>query len=192
MNTWQFGVVIALWAAWLAYWTAAAAGQGKPVLRRESDLSRSLQSYPMILGGLLMAIPDLQLPVFDERVPGLPMVWRTGLGIAAVVVGLLFTVWARRHLADNWSVSVIVRTGHELVLRGPYAWVRHPIYTGALLALMGTAITGGQWRGLVGALLVAASLLYKIRLEERFLSEHFGDEYRRYCSTVPALVPLVY
>lgn len=192
MNLWQFLTVITMWLAWLAFWVAAARHQEKPVVRRESDMSRRLQSYPMIAGGLLLAIPNLGQPFFDATLPGLPTAWSAPVGMAAVAAGLLFTVWARLFLADNWSVSVIVRSNHELVHSGPYAWVRHPIYSGALLALLGTALTGGQWRGLIGVMLVAASLLYKIRLEERFLEDHFGEAYRRYCSKVRALVPLVY
>lgn len=192
MNLWQFGVVITLWLAWLAFWVAAARGREKAVVRRESDWSRRLQSYPLILGGLLLAVPDLELAFLDARLPGLPTAWSAPVGVALVAAGLLFTVWARLFLADNWSVSVIVRSDHELVHRGPYAWVRHPIYSGALLALLGTALIGGQWRGFIGLMLIAASLLYKIRLEERFLEDHFGDAYRDYCSRVRALVPLVF
>ena len=73
--------------------------------------------------------------------------------------------------------------------QGPYRYVRHPIYTGLLLALFGTALETGAWRGVVGFALVTLGVLYKYRIEEQFLVRKFGDEYRRYQAEVPALVP---
>jgi len=86
---------------------------------------------------------------------------------------------------------VTIKTGHELVRTGPYACVRHPIYTGLLVAALGTAATVGQARGLVALALMALAFALKIRTEERFMTELFGDAYARYRSEVKALIPFV-
>jgi protein-S-isoprenylcysteine O-methyltransferase Ste14 len=114
------------------------------------------------------------------------------VGIALTLVGLSFAVWARFFLGGNWSGIVTVKAHHTLVRSGPYALVRHPIYSGLLLALIGTAVVYNQVRCLLAAALVLAMLLLKIRIEERFMSEQFGSAYRDYKQKVTALIPFVW
>jgi protein-S-isoprenylcysteine O-methyltransferase Ste14 len=178
--------ILGPWAVWLAYWMKASSG-AKQTVKREGRLSRTVQSIPLIVGCALVALPDpgagawsLANTHFD------PQQWT---GIATVVAGLTFSVWGRRHLGPNWSVSVTLKAGHELVRSGPYALVRHPIYTGCLLAIAGAALVTEQWRGAAGFALIFASLAYKVRVEERWLSTYFGDPYRAYRQQVRALVP---
>jgi protein-S-isoprenylcysteine O-methyltransferase Ste14 len=102
---------------------------------------------------------------------------------------LAFAVWARRHIGSNWSGTVTVKTDHVLVRTGPYGWARHPIYTGLLTAILGTAIARGDLRGLLGVVLCTIAFVIKLRIEERWMREVFGEEYRRYSKEVPALVP---
>ena len=85
-----------------------------------------------------------------------------------------------------------VKQEHELIRGGPYAQVRHPIYTGLLLAFIGTAIVRGEWRGVLAVLIVFAALWRKLRLEERWMTETFGDEYRRYRERTAALIPFIF
>ena len=106
-----------------------------------------------------------------------------------LVVGLVFSVWARVHLGRNWSGVVTVKQGHELIRTGPYAYVRHPIYTGLIAAMVGTAIASGTVRAAIGVLIIAASFVVKLRREEVFMRETFPGEYPRYAAEVPALVP---
>lgn len=85
-----------------------------------------------------------------------------------------------------------MKEGHELVTTGPYAILRHPIYSGLLLALVGSAIAVGEWRAVLA---VALALLYfvpKLRLEERWMRQEFGEAYRVYCERTRALVPFVW
>jgi protein-S-isoprenylcysteine O-methyltransferase Ste14 len=82
-----------------------------------------------------------------------------------------------------------VKEGHELITSGPYALVRHPIYTGLLMALAGTAIAQGEWRGLLAAALVFGALWRKLRLEEKWMRSRFGESYEAYSRRVAALVP---
>ena len=115
-----------------------------------------------------------------------------GIGACIVVAGLAFTVWARIHLGRNWSGTVTLKYGHELVRSGPYRIVRHPIYTGLLVAFAGSAIARGEWRGIVAVFIAFAALWRKLRLEERWMVETFGNEYLEYRAGVAALILFVY
>jgi len=183
--------IVVPWLAWLAYWIHAAPGT-KETVRMERRLSRTLQSIPLIVGSALIVLP---LPLFGlaHRLPADPafgpMQWG---GLTVVVAGLLFSVWGRVYLGTNWSVSVTLKDDHELVRSGPYALVRHPIYSGCLAALAGGAMIRGEWYAAFGFALIFLSLAYKVQLEERWLSEHFGEAYRTYRRQVRALVPGLY
>lgn len=111
------------------------------------------------------------------------------LGALLVIGGVFFACWARYVIGSNWSSEVQVKQGHELIERGPYAYVRHPIYTGLLLAFLGTAMAIGEWRGLLSLAIVAASFWFKLRLEERWMRENFGQAYTDYMRRVKALIP---
>jgi protein-S-isoprenylcysteine O-methyltransferase Ste14 len=182
-------VIPVLWAMWGVYWMIASAF-AKPVRRRESVASRASHVAPLVLGAALLASWRLAGPVLDARfLPrGLAWFW---LGTALVVAGLLFAVAGRNHLGGNWSGTVTLKQGHTLTRSGPYRFVRHPIYTGILLAVLGTAVAEGEWRGLVAFAAVLAAFLRKVRIEEQFMLDAFGEEYRRYRREVPALLPWV-
>ena len=105
------------------------------------------------------------------------------------MLGLLVTLWARWTLAGNWSSDVTFKQGHELIRRGPYRFVRHPIYTGLLMMCLGTAIEIGHSR--LAGLLVAAAFWIKLKQEERLLLRHFPDEYPAYQKQVKAIVPFL-
>ena len=115
--------------------------------------------------------------------------WQFWAGALVTAAGLGFTVWARIHLGRNWSGSVTLKQGHELVLTGPYALVRHPIYTGLLVAFAGTALARAEWRGVLAVLIAWAALGRKLRVEERWMAGNFGERYAQYMARVPALVP---
>jgi protein-S-isoprenylcysteine O-methyltransferase Ste14 len=108
-----------------------------------------------------------------------------------LATGLALAVWARRHLGRNWSGIVTVKQDHELIRSGPYGLVRHPIYTGLLLAILGTAGAIGEWRGLFAFALITVGFVLKFKMEERFMSETFGEQYARYRAEVRSLIPFV-
>lgn len=113
------------------------------------------------------------------------------LGLAITVAGIGFAMWARLLLGGNWSAVVTIKEGHNFVRKGPYNIVRHPIYSGGLFALIGTALVIAEWRCLIGILLVFLAWWSKLRLEEQFLREQFGAEYVAYQREVKALIPFV-
>jgi protein-S-isoprenylcysteine O-methyltransferase Ste14 len=104
-----------------------------------------------------------------------PQLWITNLGIAITAAGLLFAIWARAYLGGNWSGTVTVKVGHQLIRTGPYRWVRHPIYSGMILAMIGTALSLGQLRGLTAVVLLWIGFTIKSRIEERFMTATFTD-----------------
>jgi protein-S-isoprenylcysteine O-methyltransferase len=110
-------------------------------------------------------------------------------GVAATVAGCLFAIWARLTLGANWSGRATVKQGHELIVRGPYALARHPIYTGLILALIGTALVIGEWRCVLGVFIILLALLVKMSQEERLMMQTFPQAYPSYRKRVKALIP---
>ena len=111
------------------------------------------------------------------------------LCVILLIGGLAFTLWARVALGANWSGTVTIQQGHELISTGPYALVRHPIYTGILMMMLGTALTLANVGALVAFALAIVLLWTKLRLEERLMRETFGEEYCAYQRRVKALIP---
>jgi protein-S-isoprenylcysteine O-methyltransferase Ste14 len=95
--------------------------------------------------------------------------------VALTALGLAFSFWARFALGSNWSGTVTIKSGHQLIRKGPYRRIRHPIYTGLLAAFLATAISQGLLRGMLGFVLVSAGIYRKALREERFLAEEFGE-----------------
>ncbi|PYX88154.1 MAG: isoprenylcysteine carboxylmethyltransferase family protein, partial [Acidobacteria bacterium] len=101
--------------------------------------------------------------------------------------------WARYTLGQNWSSKVTIKVEHELIRNGPYAYVRHPIYTGILLALVGTALAMAEWRAVIAVMLAWFSFYTKARIEESMLSQEFGAAFAEHCQHtgffLPRLIP---
>ena len=116
------------------------------------------------------------------------LLW-TGLILTAAGVG--FAILARFWIGRNWSGTVTIKEQHELIQSGPYRIVRHPIYTGLLLAYLSTAIVHGELRGFVGFCLLLLGFGLKLRMEETFMIQQFGNAYLDYKRRVKALVPFV-
>ena len=184
------GIILpVLWLAWLAYWWLSARNV-KANRWREPLASQLVHRVPLLLAVVLLAAPRWMPGVLKTRfLPAGASV--SVLGLVLVAAGLAFSVWARRHLGRNWSGSVVVKEDHSLIRTGPYHYVRHPIYTGLLLAFMGMAVTVGEWRGVLAFVLVFASLALKSRAEERRMREAF-PEYEQYQRESAAIVPFVW
>jgi protein-S-isoprenylcysteine O-methyltransferase Ste14 len=115
------------------------------------------------------------------------------IGDIVCVCGILFAIWARITLGSNWSGTVAtLKEDHELIQRGPYAIVRHPIYTGFFFAMIGTALTIGTLASYAGAIVGLLAFLIRIPTEERLMTEQFPESYGEYKERVRALVPFVW
>ena len=178
-----------VWLSWCVYWWAASHNV-KTTVQREPVSSRLLHLVPLAIAVFMLSVRRTGIGFLGQRF--LPIwEWLFWLGLFLTAGGLLFTVWARVHLGGNWSGTVTIKEGHELVTSGPYTFVRHPIYTGLLLAFLGSALALGQWRGVLAFALAAGALWRKLRVEERWMRQQFGPAYRAYSERVAALVPFV-
>jgi protein-S-isoprenylcysteine O-methyltransferase Ste14 len=186
-QTLLFKLPVVLWIIWVVYWLLAA----RSVVRtRRSESWQSGASYrlPLHIGVLLLSFRRL-LPPPWSRLLYPPSVRSATITLVLQAAGLSLTLWARIHLGKYWSATITLKHGHQVIQTGPYAWVRHPIYSGLLLALSGTAIWIGTLQSFLGFGLLFTSFIRKLILEERWLREHLGDEYGRYQERVKALIP---
>lgn len=176
-----FQIMEAAWISFAAYWFWAARTQ-KRVRSRERLLPRLLHVLYMACGFILLYAKDSRFAALNRRF--LPdREWIAMLGALLTVAGVAFAIWARRHIAENWSAQVTIRKEHELIRTGPYARIRHPIYTGLLLALAGTAIVIGEYRAIAAFVVILVGFTYKAKREESLLAREFGpafDEHRRH------------
>jgi protein-S-isoprenylcysteine O-methyltransferase Ste14 len=187
---WLFTILlVGMWVGWFVLWRVMALSV-KAAARSESLASRLSHFGPLIVAACLLASPPLPIPVLYDRFVPLAL-WPPTLAVVLGYAGLAFTVWARFTIADNWSGVVQVKQGHELVVDGPYRWVRHPIYTGLLLMFAGTAFAVGEWRGVLAVVIAAGSFWRKLRIEEGVMRGEFGAAYDRYAERTRALVPFV-
>lgn len=182
-------VIPALWTVWAIGWIAAARDV-KRTRWREPARTRALHAIPLVLCAALLITPRWLPPVLAVRFApaglALPL-----MGILMVASGLGFTGWARSHLGRNWSGWITVKDDHALICSGPYRLVRHPIYSGLLLALAGTALAIGEWRGVLAVGFAVLGFILKLRIEEARMRETF-PEYERYRRRVAALIPYLW
>ncbi len=111
------------------------------------------------------------------------------IGLSLSYIGLVIACWSRYLLGKNWSVSVQKKEDHELIKSGAYKLIRHPIYTGLILMFLGNAVIVGKWRGLLGVFIVFISFWFKLKKEEKWLTDLFGNKYKEYMLKTKALVP---
>ncbi|HYA36117.1 MAG TPA: isoprenylcysteine carboxylmethyltransferase family protein [Candidatus Binataceae bacterium] len=184
--------IYALWAAWLLSWTVAMFWSNRTEKRDSipAELFFRVFFYASLI--LLFAFPP------SYRYFAQTQLWRLGdatnwILVAATSGGLLFTWWARIHMGPLWSDWVVKKAGHRFVDTGPYRLVRHPIYSGLILAALATAIQKGTSFALLGVAILAVAFYAKARREERFLRAELGDDaYNAYARKTPMLLPFVH
>jgi protein-S-isoprenylcysteine O-methyltransferase Ste14 len=187
-------LIALLWAIWLVVWIVAGFFV-KRTQRRGSLGATLLERTPIVVGFFLFLLPHWmphRLPSalthrLMEEGPVLALV-----ALALIFAGVLFSIWARAYLGRNWSGEVTVKVGHSLITTGPYRWVRHPIYSGMGLALVGTALASGTLSGFLGLALILFAFLVRVRQEEALMRETFPVEYPQYSSHTARLIPGVY
>jgi protein-S-isoprenylcysteine O-methyltransferase Ste14 len=180
----------AVWGLVAIYWVVGMV-LAKPTIKSESILSSAMHIALGCVAVLLVWEPATGRGFLGHRVTS-PAGWVAWLGLTVTIGGCAFAIWARATLGSNWSSMVTVKQDHELILRGPYAVVRHPIYSGFLLALTGTAIAVGEVRAFIGLGFAFIGFLLKSAAEEKFMREEFSTEYARYSQRVRRLIPFVF
>ena len=181
--------VAGIWAVFWLYWLISAIRNRSTFKRKQSFRSLLLFMLVLVLIGVFLS-EQVSSDLLQGRV--IPDGIATGLlGILITIIGLGFAVWARMHLGKNWSSRPAIKVDHKLVRTGPYQFVRNPIYTGILFGYAGTAIVIGELWAFFLILVVMSGFLMKIRMEEKFLLEEFGEAYSLYKKEVRALIPFL-
>jgi protein-S-isoprenylcysteine O-methyltransferase Ste14 len=181
--------ILIVWIIIGLVWLAASMSL-KSVARTEPLGSRLFHILAIVPAFLLLFDSHLNVGVLNRRfVPDTAAISWTGFSLT--VAGASLAIWARLLLGANWSAIVTVKQNHELKRTGPYSIVRHPIYSGFLLAMLGTAIAFGEIRGLIGLVIALIAWRMKSLVEERFMLDQFGEQYAQYKREVKALIPFV-
>jgi protein-S-isoprenylcysteine O-methyltransferase Ste14 len=175
------------WYALGAYW-ALSALRVKQTKVKEGAGGRLLHTGVMALAFLLLASHRLDVGLLGRRfVPESSSL--RDLGIFLTFVGAGIAIWARYSLGQYWSARVTLKVDHRLIRSGPYAYVRHPLYSGLLVAMAGTALVVGEWRALIALLVTILEFSRKATKEEALLSTEFDDEYQEYRKHAGFLTP---
>jgi len=182
-------IISVCWALFAVIWLLAAFAT-KQTVYKESGLQRLRYIIPLLLGWFLLAKGHrLSDPLNHRVIPHLDaLAW---IGAVLCIAGLIFCVWARFTLGRNWSGIVTLKGGHKLITSGPYAFVRHPIYTGLLTMCVATMIVLGHIAAIIAMPFVIVSLWVKLRSEENLMLENFPAGYEAYSRRVKRLIPFV-
>lgn len=176
--------IYAAWVLLIVYLTVQAIG-----VKRDTE-PHLLQSFGLMFAMIAaFLLPRVQLFAFVNFAPVNAVL--SSVGVVLAVAGMFLLVWARQTLGRNWSQTVSAKQDHELVTSGPYRRLRHPIYTGGLLACIGSAIVvGGPFVFLL--LLLGAIFIWRVGAEDRLLARQFPDEFPGYARRTNALIPFVW
>jgi protein-S-isoprenylcysteine O-methyltransferase Ste14 len=174
---------------WVAgvYW-AFGALRVKPPKVTEGPGDRLFHTALMGLAFVLLFAHRLDLGSLDLRfVP--ESAWLRASGILLTYLGAGIAIWARYSLGQYWSARVMLKVDHRLIRSGPYAYVRHPLYAGLLLAMVGTGLVVGEWRAVIGVVLGVLELSRKAAKEEALLATEFSEDYSEYRKHAGFLTP---
>jgi serine phosphatase RsbU (regulator of sigma subunit)/protein-S-isoprenylcysteine O-methyltransferase Ste14 len=175
------------WIVLIIYWTAASLFVRK-TMSSESTLQRLQHSVPMTLGLYLILSRHGYFFLYGEVYDTHWRNWIVYPGLLLSAAGFAVAVWARIYIGRYWSGNITLKEGHKVIDTGPYRFVRHPIYTGWLMAAVGSAITAGTVDGFGGVILLTLAFVLKLHREERLLCAELGDAYRKYMERVPAAI----
>jgi protein-S-isoprenylcysteine O-methyltransferase Ste14 len=179
-----------LWLLIAAVWLGSAPFTKKTVYQQ--SLSTRIEHIAVIAIGLYLLFGSPIYPSWINK-PILEITLPVALaGFAIVIFGVAFTIWARLTLGNNWSGTATIKQDHTLIRRGPYSIVRHPIYTGLLIAMLGTALQRGFIHNFLSLPILAVGFWLKVMIEEQIMIQRFGDEYLRYRREVRALAPFIF
>jgi protein-S-isoprenylcysteine O-methyltransferase Ste14 len=177
-------IILVGWIAFWIYWLAASVGV-------KAGQSRSTRFVAVRVGVILLVALLLRTRALKGHTGSIDDRWLEGIGLGLFVLGLSLAIWARVYLGRNWGMPMSQKVDPELVTTGPYRRVRHPIYSGIILAMIGTAIAVSlSW--LVAALLLGAYFVYSAFTEERFMAGQFPDSYPEYRRSTKMLIPFLF
>jgi protein-S-isoprenylcysteine O-methyltransferase Ste14 len=184
-----YGLLIsACWIVFLIYWLISAAGAKR-------NVGRTWRWWGLRFVIAIVVILLLESRTFSNvgaqysHATTNPLTG--GIGVLLCIIGIAFAIWARMHIGKNWGMPMSVKENPELVTSGPYAYVRHPIYTGALLAIFGTALAVGLW-WLLTFIICGAYFVYSATQEEKLMNQQFPTQYPEYRKRTKMLIPFIW
>ena len=181
-------LILAFWLVFFVYWAVSAIGVKRSLGGPERRRSIALRLSAIVLILLALRLSPLRqvLQSVQTRMPNGGIM--RGLGVVLCALGVGLAVWARVHLDRNWGMPMSQKENPELVMTGPYAHVRHPIYGGILLAMLGSTL-GASVYWLIPLVVFGSYFVYSARGEEAFMSSQFPDEYPAYMKRSSMLLP---
>jgi protein-S-isoprenylcysteine O-methyltransferase Ste14 len=171
------------WGVFWIYWFVAAFSMKRGRVAWSRELR--IRAVIVVLAILLLRFGALQKNGLNSDP------WLAGIGLVLFAAGLGFAIWARRHIGRNWGTPMSQKDEPELVTSGPYQLVRHPIYSGVLVAGIGTAVAL-SWAWLIAVALAGIYFVYSATIEERNLTEQFPNAYPVYRRSTKMLVPFIF
>jgi len=175
------------WIVFLIYWIARAV-KTRTTREKESFASRFAILLIEIVGYALIFSGSTGIGFWGTLVLPRTLLSAT-LGVVFTWSGIALAIWARYHLAENWSARITIKEDHQLIRTGPYTHLRHPIYSGLVLATIGSALVIDEWRCALGLCFVVAGYCFKAKKEEAMLSQQFGDAFREHQKHTGFLIP---
>ena len=175
------------WIVFVVYWIIGAI-KTRATREKEPFISRFAVLLVEGVGYLLIFRGSMGIGFLGTRFVPRTMAGAI-LGVVLIWSGIGLAIWARYHLAEFWSARITIKEDHQLIRTGPYTHLRHPIYSGLILATIGSALVIDEWRCLLGVCLVLAGYCFKARKEETMLSQQFGDAFREHQKHAGFLIP---
>lgn len=175
--------IILCWVIFIIYWIFASFGVKRTVEKQAGWWRIQI---------LLIAVA---IAFFMTKRDAILWSYTLTIGIIADIVtliGLIIMLWARYVLGGNWSTTAVLKENHELIQSGPYHYVRHPIYSGLMLMVLGVAIFYGHAIGFIALAISFVASWLRARQEEKLLTRHFPEEYLKYKARVKAFIPFVF
>jgi protein-S-isoprenylcysteine O-methyltransferase Ste14 len=182
-----FQLINVAWILLVLYWLAASFNVKQPA-RAEAPWKRWSHVAFLLVGAFLLFKKDFQWPFLMQRLYP-DAAWIAWFGAALVFCGVAFAIWARATLGRNWSGQIQIKSDHQLISAGPYHFVRHPIYTGILGGILGTAVAIGEIRGAIAFVLILVGFANKARKEESFLARQFGPAFEEHAKRTGFFLP---
>lgn len=175
------------WIVFALYW-AIGALRTRATVRREPFLARYGLMFIEVVGFTLLFSHDAAIGVLSRHFAPRTITMEA-IGLAFTWAGIRLAMWARYHLGQYWSGRITLKEGHELIRTGPYARLRHPIYSGLDLAAIGSALVIDRWRCVFGVCIIMIGFVIKAKREEALWPHNSGKPSRRTCGTPGFLLP---
>jgi protein-S-isoprenylcysteine O-methyltransferase Ste14 len=193
-------IILSCWAAFILVWAVSASNVKRDIQKEYGNTWRQFALLRLVITIVIIIFVVPRIVSGSAHFTNFGLIFTRGVfppspvldwtAAALSVIGVSIAIWARVHLGRNWSPHPAVKEHHELVTSGPYAYVRHPIYTGAILMAFGTALTGSIWG--IGVFVITSVLFVsRIGIEEQIMLGLFPDKYPEYQKKTKALIPFV-